>query len=461
MSKKLILLVTLFFSIFIKLNTVSAAETFTVTYRDWDEEVIRTEEVEQGNDAYRHVPKRIGYEFSHWSPSLVDIQEDRTVYAVYTPRPHTVTFESLDGSEVISAILGYDYVLEELNDQVKAAFNLGYTQEFFYDDYVEEEELSQRLFIKDDTIWHLVKTNYGTYIDEYIVDVEGYEFTGWSPESFLIQEDTTFSAQFELIEDENVVVDPEEPNNEIINFTSQDLTYTTGELLEASVDTDFFKSVIDSLVNTLGETELMFPEITTDGEDGIVVVIQKEALVYAEDMGIDISVEYDGYRILIPNASLSQLLDNIVVDFRLEIRETNEIVNASYDLGDYTGTPVEIMEINLLGSTVPISDYEVEVHLDSDHAIVALNDGVYSLLDSEDRRIILNNNSVLIKSNLSEKSVPVTPTRPETDDEFDPLEWLKDLEVTTIILYSLGSYVIIYLLVYLFEVYRGKTKNEL
>jgi hypothetical protein len=293
---------------------------------------------------------------------------------------------------------------------------------------------------------------------------EGFTFTGWSPlEDSVIKGPTDYNAQFEIETDDNVTVDPEDPETEIIAFTKDDLTYESGELLIATVEEDFFKSLVDSLINTLDETVLQFPEIEATTEDGIEVVVPKGALVYAEDNGIDLLINSNGYSVLIPNSSLVQVLDSIVTELRIQIKDTDVAVRSSYDLGDYTGSPFETVEINLLGSTTPITDFIIEVTTDSDHDLVFLSDENYSLLESnvsgDGMVTVIQNNGVLIKSTLTEKETtnPVDPVIPITPEpRFDPVEWLFDLEFYTLVLIGLGSFLVVYGAVYAVEFYRGK-----
>jgi len=464
MAKKVLLLILLGILSFTQLNIAKAAdgETHTVTFIDFDEDVIEVQEVLNGQDAKQVNHTRIGYQLVGWSASILNITEDITVQAIYLPNMYDITFKNLDGSTIVVAEIGHDSVLEELNEQVRTAFNVGVIEYPATEDNIFEEENYQRLFISGDTIWHLVDTNQRQTITEYIVDLEGYEFTGWSPlENTVIKGDMDFNATFQEETDDNVVIDPEDPENEIIEFTPEDLTYVSADLLEASVTSEFLISLIDSLVNTLEESVLEFPELNSSGEDGVAVIIQKDALVYAEDNGIDLLIKAEGYELLIPNESLSRVLDSIITELKIEIKETEQVVRASYEVGDFVGTPYETIEIGLFGSLTAITDYHIEVTTDSTHEVVSLINGEYSLLETvaegTGRKVILMNNGVVIKSILTEKEEPVDPVTPiPQEPRFDPIEWIKDLDKSVLALYAVGSYLVIYLAIYTIEFYRGK-----
>ena len=58
--------------------------TFTVTFIDWDDKVLYTQEVKAGEDCIEPKdPKREGYTFTGWRPGIKKITKDTTVYAQY------------------------------------------------------------------------------------------------------------------------------------------------------------------------------------------------------------------------------------------------------------------------------------------------------------------------------------------------------------------------------------------
>lgn len=59
-------------------------KTYTVTFVDYDDSIICTQTVKEGEDALApEVPARKGYKFTGWRPGITNITEDRIVYAQY------------------------------------------------------------------------------------------------------------------------------------------------------------------------------------------------------------------------------------------------------------------------------------------------------------------------------------------------------------------------------------------
>ena len=83
----------------------AAAATFTVTFKDWDGTVLKTETVNKGGSATPPAnPARNGYTFSGWSGTYTNVQSDATVTATYTQissNSYTVTFYDYDGTSVL------------------------------------------------------------------------------------------------------------------------------------------------------------------------------------------------------------------------------------------------------------------------------------------------------------------------------------------------------------------------
>ena len=76
---------------------------YTVTFEDWNGQVLKTENVEEGNSASAPAtPEREGYTFTGWDKDLTDIQSDLTVTAQYTVNTYTVRFIDPFDNSVIS-----------------------------------------------------------------------------------------------------------------------------------------------------------------------------------------------------------------------------------------------------------------------------------------------------------------------------------------------------------------------
>ena len=81
--------------------TVAAAqpEMHTVTFKDWDGTVLKTQEVQHGGDAEAPAdPTRVGYTFTGWDKAFTNITADVVVTAQYEINTYTVTFKDWDGN---------------------------------------------------------------------------------------------------------------------------------------------------------------------------------------------------------------------------------------------------------------------------------------------------------------------------------------------------------------------------
>ena len=73
--------------------------TYTVTFKDWDGSVLKTQTVEEGSSATAPSnPIRDGYDFTGWDTSFNNITSNLTVTAQYSIKSYTVTFKDWDGT---------------------------------------------------------------------------------------------------------------------------------------------------------------------------------------------------------------------------------------------------------------------------------------------------------------------------------------------------------------------------
>ena len=86
-------------------NYTEPVVTYTVTFKDWDGSVLKTQTVESGKSATAPSnPSREGYEFTGWDKLFNNITSDLTVTAQYE-KLHVVTFKDYNGT-----ILKIEYV---------------------------------------------------------------------------------------------------------------------------------------------------------------------------------------------------------------------------------------------------------------------------------------------------------------------------------------------------------------
>ncbi len=85
-------------------NSVEVVQ-YTVTFKDYDGTVLKTQLVDQGGDATPpQAPSRAGYEFVGWDGSYINIVANQTVTAVYranaSPSTYVVLFKDFDGTVI-------------------------------------------------------------------------------------------------------------------------------------------------------------------------------------------------------------------------------------------------------------------------------------------------------------------------------------------------------------------------
>ncbi len=106
----------------------------TVTFKDWDGTVLKTETIDCGSNATPPSdPIREGYDFSGWDKQLINIKADTIITATYGLTQHTVTFK--DGDTVIeSRTVGYGLEIGELPEPPNKT---GYVFEGWFIDTLE------------------------------------------------------------------------------------------------------------------------------------------------------------------------------------------------------------------------------------------------------------------------------------------------------------------------------------
>ena len=83
--------------------------TYTVTFKDYDNSTLKTQVVNYGANATPPAdPTRIGYTFNSWSGSYTNITSDRTITATYTINTYTVTFYDWDDAVLKTQTVNYN-----------------------------------------------------------------------------------------------------------------------------------------------------------------------------------------------------------------------------------------------------------------------------------------------------------------------------------------------------------------
>ena len=114
--------------------TVAAAqpEMHTVTFKDWDGTVLKTQEVQHGGDAEAPAdPTRTGYTFTGWDKAFTNVTADLVVTAQYEINTYTVTFKDWDGTVLKTQEVQYGGDAEAPADPTRTGYTFtGWDKEF-------------------------------------------------------------------------------------------------------------------------------------------------------------------------------------------------------------------------------------------------------------------------------------------------------------------------------------------
>ena len=85
-----------------------AINTYTVTFEDWDETVLKAETVNHGSNATPPAnPSRTGWHFTGWSGVYSNVQAVTTITAQYEINSYTVTFQYTNGTVIATQTVNY------------------------------------------------------------------------------------------------------------------------------------------------------------------------------------------------------------------------------------------------------------------------------------------------------------------------------------------------------------------
>ena len=80
-------------------DVVYSANTYTVTFKDWNGTVLKTQQVQYGGAATAPAnPTRTGYTFTGWDKAFTNVTADLVVTAQYSANTYTVTFKDWNGT---------------------------------------------------------------------------------------------------------------------------------------------------------------------------------------------------------------------------------------------------------------------------------------------------------------------------------------------------------------------------
>ena len=193
--------------------TVAAAqpEMHTVTFKDWDGIVLKTQEVQHGGDAEAPAdPTRVGYTFTGWDKAFTNITADLVVTAQYEINTYTVTFKDWDGTVLKTQEVQHGGDAEAPADPTRTGYTFtGWDKAFtnITADLVVTAQYSINTYTVTFKDWD------GTVLKTQEVqdggDAEapadptrtGYTFTGWDKAFTNIMADLVVTAQYEMLGD--------------------------------------------------------------------------------------------------------------------------------------------------------------------------------------------------------------------------------------------------------------------
>ncbi len=121
------------------LEVLFESDSFTVTFKDWDGTILKTESVKAGAsatapaDPTRAADAQYTYTFKAWDTSFTNIQAATTVTATYTQtlNKYTVTFKDHDGTVLSAQTVEYGKGAEAPADPTRAGYEfIGWDKDF-------------------------------------------------------------------------------------------------------------------------------------------------------------------------------------------------------------------------------------------------------------------------------------------------------------------------------------------
>ena len=185
--------------------------TYTVTFKDWDGTVLKTQEVQYGGDAEAPAdPTRVGYTFTGWDKEFINIAADLVVTAQYSINTYTVTFKDWDGTVLKTQEVQYGGDAEAPADPTRVGYTFtGWDKEFINiaADLVVTAQYSINTYTVtfkdwDGTVLKTQEVQYGGDAEAPADPTRtGYTFTGWDKEFTNITADLVVTAQYEMLGD--------------------------------------------------------------------------------------------------------------------------------------------------------------------------------------------------------------------------------------------------------------------
>ena len=193
--------------------TVTAAqpEMHTVTFKDWDGTVLKTQEVQHGGDAEAPAdPTRTGYTFTGWDKAFTNITADLVVTAQYEINTYTVTFKDWDGTVLKTQEVQHGGDAEAPADPTRTGYTFtGWDKAFtnITADLVVTAQYEINTYTVtfkdwDGTVLKTQEVQYGGDAEAPADPTRtGYTFTGWDKAFTNITADLVVTTQYEMLGD--------------------------------------------------------------------------------------------------------------------------------------------------------------------------------------------------------------------------------------------------------------------
>ena len=185
--------------------------TYTVTFKDWDGTVLKTQEVQYGGDAEAPAdPTRVGYTFTGWDKAFTNVTADLVVTAQYEINTYTVTFKDWDGTVLKTQEVQYGGNAEAPADPTRTGYTFtGWDKAFtnITADLVVTAQYEINTYTVtfkdwDGTVLKTQEVQYGGDAEAPADPTRvGYTFTGWDKEFTNITADLVVTAQYEMLGD--------------------------------------------------------------------------------------------------------------------------------------------------------------------------------------------------------------------------------------------------------------------
>ena len=148
-------------------------KTYTVTFQDWDGTGLKTETVNHGAAATAPAnPSRSGYTFTGWSAAFANVTADTIITAQYSVNAYTVSFESNGGSAVAAVQADYGTKLTAPAAPTREGYR--------FDGWYKDAGLTTRWIFSTDTMPANAITLYSKWTAVYKVTYNGNGHTSGS-----------------------------------------------------------------------------------------------------------------------------------------------------------------------------------------------------------------------------------------------------------------------------------------